>query len=269
MAGTNGLNYTAYDPTQDASANAQNMVNNQNQQYQGFLSNLPQYQNNLNNQTLDQGNQSYNVQKNSIDQSANARGLLYSGLKTGAEQGAANTTANNTQNQIAQNNTNLSNYATGYGNQVAQGNLANYQSNSLQALQSYQNSLANYTQGQGFLGIGIGGGAAAAGTAAASSSSAAAAARGGWVPGKADNPGKDDPKDDKILVVAGPDELIIPKSETKSKDKSHKFVDEQFDKKETILDRNPKGKNVDMAKALASIMAIHQVLDKRKYKESA
>ena len=152
MANATGASYFQYDPTQSAATNSQNLVNNENQNYQSFLSNLPQYQSSLQNQAIDQGNQQYNTQKQAIDQNANARGLLYSGLKTGAEQGAATNAANQTQNNISQANANLQNYATGYGNQVAQSNIANYQGNVNAALTGYQGQLQNYTQNQGFLG---------------------------------------------------------------------------------------------------------------------
>lgn len=108
-----------YDPTQSAAQNASNMETNETENYQSFMQNMPQYQATLNNQTIDQGNQAYNTAKTGIDTNANARGLLYSGLKQGAEANAANTAANQTQTGIANNNANLQNYASAYGNQVA------------------------------------------------------------------------------------------------------------------------------------------------------
>lgn len=258
MASTPGVSYIAYDPNQSAAANSQNMVNSQNQNYQSFLSNLPGYQSSLTNQTIDQGNQQYNNAKSQIDTSANQRGLLYSGLKTGAEQGAANTAATGTQNQIAQNNQNLSNYATGYGNQVAQSNIGNYQGTVNAALQNYGFGLQQQGQNTQMLGGLLGGGLGLAGAAMFSD---------------------EDLKDDISDADDEANEMVSkmnPKSfkykDDPDKDTHYGIIAQDLEKspmgKSLVID-TPKGKAVDIPKALAAVMAVQSVFDKRLKRQGA
>jgi hypothetical protein len=258
MANSTGLSFIQYDPSQSAATNSQNMVNNQNQNYQSFLSNLPGYQSSLNNQAIDQGNQQYNNEKQQIDTSANQRGLLYSGLKTGAEQGAANTAANNTQNQIASNNENLSNYATGYGNQVAQSNIGNYQGQVNAALQNYGFGLQQQGQNSAMLGGLLGGGLGLAGMAMFS-----------------DEDLKDDISDadkdsDKMISKLNPKSFKYkddPDEET-----HYGIIAQDLEKspmgKSLVID-TPKGKAIDIPRALAAVMAVQSTMDKRLKRKGA
>lgn len=155
--------FMPYDGSQTVQQNASNMISNQNENYELFMQNMPQYQNNLNNQTIDQGNNAYNSAKTNIDKDANKRGLLYSGLKQGAEANAATTAANETQTGIANNNANLNNYASNYGNQVAGDNSNYYAGVQGAALQGFQNQQSQNAQNQQFIGGLLGGGGTALG----------------------------------------------------------------------------------------------------------
>jgi hypothetical protein len=160
---SNQPGFMPYDPTQSAAQNASNMITNQNSNYDQFMQQMPQYQATLNNQTIDQGNQAYNTAKTNIDTDANRRGLLYSGLKQGAEANAANTAANQTQTGIANNNANLNNYAANYGNQVANANSNYYAGVQGAALQGFQNQQSQNAQNQQFIGGLLGGAGTALG----------------------------------------------------------------------------------------------------------
>jgi len=252
-----GISYIQYDPTQTAAQNAQNMVNNQNQNYQSFLNNLPQYQNNLNNQAIDQGNQSYNNQKQAIDQNANARGLLYSGLKQGAESSAANQAANQTQGQIASNNQNLANYATGYGNQVAQSNIANYQGNVSAALNQYGTQLQQQGQNNQMLG-GLLSGGLAAGALAFSDKNL-----------KKDIKSADD---DAIEMVKNLNAKSYKFKDDNEDNDHYGIIAQDLEKSpmgKTLVVETPKGKAIDPAKALSAVLAVQSVLDKRLKKVGA
>lgn len=251
------LSYNAYDPNVSAQQNAQNMINNQNQQYQGFLGNLPQYQSNMQNQALDQGNTEYNNAKSNIDRSANARGLLYSGLKQGAEQGAANTAANDTQKNIATGNQNLNNYATQYGNQVTQSNIANQQGNVNNALSTYQQQMQNFNQSQQFTGQAAGG----------------ALSLGALI--SSDEKVKDGVKDG-----AGDAQEMIDKLDSKKfsyKEDPEKKVQlgilaqdmEKSPMGKAIVVETKKGKALDIGKALSAVLAVQSVLNKRLNKAGA
>lgn len=252
-----GLSFVAYDPSQSAQNNAQNMVNNQNQNYTSFLSNLPGYQNTMNSQAVDAGNAQYNSQKQSIDQNANARGLLFSGLKQGAESSAATNAANNTQNQIATNNQNLSNYANQYGNQVANTNISNYGSQVQNAANSYGLALGTQSQNNQMIGGLLGG-------------------IGGAVGGIF----SDEDLKENIDDGDEPAEQMMDKLEPK------KFsYKEDPDKKEqlgvlaqdmekspmgkAVVIETPKGKALDIGKTLSAVLAAQSVLHKRLNKESA
>jgi uncharacterized coiled-coil protein SlyX len=257
------LSFTAYDSSQTPQANAAAMISNQNQNYSDFLNNLPQYQSSLQNQAIDQGNQQYTNQKQAIDQNANSRGLLFSGLKQGAEQNAATSAANQTQSNIAQGNANLSNYAQNYGNQVAQSNIANYQGNVNSALNQYQTQLGSYNQGQQFSGQMFGGILGTAGLVA-----------GGIGMGSDENL-KDDVKDDD-----GEAQKMIDNLKAKSfsyKDDPEKktqlgILAQDMEKSpmgKAVVIETPKGKGLDIGKTLSAMMAVQSVMNKRLKKAGA
>lgn len=255
----NGNGYVPYDPQQTAAINAQNMVNNQNYATDQFMSNLPQYQNNLNNQTIDKGAQTYNSQKQAIDTSANKRGLLYSGLKQGAEQGAANSAANQTQTGIANNNQTIQNYATGVGNQTVQSNMANYQGdvnamfnnanmNTQQQAQNNQQSGQMMSGGMGLLGL------------------AAMAS---------DKNLKDDVKDsddesNKMLSTLKAKTFSYKDDPKKGKQLGILAQDlEKSPMGKAMVIETPKGKHIDMEKALSAVLAVQSTLDKRLKRKGA
>lgn len=258
MADATGMSFAQYDFGQSAATNAQNMVNNQNQAYQGFMSKLPSYQTNMNNQTVDQGAQAYNAQKDTIDKSANQRGLLYSGLKQGAEQGAATQNAQNTQSQIATNNQNLNNYASGYGNQVANSNLANYQSNVGAAFNGYQNQLQTYNQGLGFLGQAAQGAGAGAALYAASDK-------------KLKNDVKDGDKSAQDMVDNLKSKTFSYKDDPEDKHQLGILAQdmEKSPMGKAVVVETPKGKALDIGKALSAVLAVQSVMNKRLHKAGA
>lgn len=235
-----------YNYGQGATVSAQGAVNNQNDNYADFMGKLPSYQAQLQNQAFDQGADSYNQQKKQIDKSANKRGLLFSGMKQGAESSAANQIANETQGKIAQNNKGLQDYANQYGSQVAQSNIANYQSNVSSAFNDYQNKLKEQQQQSGLMGS-IGGGLG--------SIMGLFMNKGGRVPGKP-KLDYDDPKNDNTLVVATPGEIVIPMTKAKSKEKSKEFIDSHFKK-----ENKP-----DLLKSVASVSSVNSFLKKRRNK---
>lgn len=251
--------YVQYDPSLSAAQNSQNMVQNQNQNYQDFLTKLPQYQNTLNNQTFDQGAAEYNKQKQNIDQSANSRGLLYSGLKQGAEASAANDIAGQTQNKIMQNNANLNNYATNYGSQVSQSNIANQQGNVSAALQNYGYGLQQQAQNNQMLG-GLLSGAATLGGAALIAS--------------------DEKLKDNVKNADSDADDMVDKLDAKSysykedpEKKEHMGILAQDLEKspmgKAIVVETPEGKHVDAKKALSAVLAVQSVLNKRLKKVEA
>lgn len=247
-----------YSSNNNPQLNANNAAQSQTTNYNQFMTNLPQYQANMNNATIDQGNQNYNAQKQNIDQSANQRGLLYSGLKTGAETSAANTAANQTQNQIAQNNQNLSNYATGVGNQVTQGNAANYQAYTNQALQQYGSALQSQGQNAGLTGSLVGGAMGLGGLALFS-----------------DKKLKDDVEDGDKDTKGFLDSMDAKKFSYKDDPDKKKQIGilaqdlEKHPMGKAIVIETPKGKAIDMGKALSAILAAQSVIHKRLNRISA
>lgn len=247
----------AFDPNVSGAQNAQNMLNNNNQQYQGFLNNLPTYQQNLTNQAVDQGAGEFNQEKGSIDRSANARGLLFSGLKQGAEQGAANKAANKTQQTIASNNASLNDYASGYGNQVAQANIAKEQGDTNSAIQTYQQQMQAYNQSQQMMGMG-GQGLLSLGALVAS-----------------DEKLKENIKDGDEHAQDMIDNLSAKKFSYKADpDKKEQIgvMAQDMEKSpmgKAVVVETPGGKGLDIGKALSAVLAVQSVLNKRLKKESA
>jgi len=251
----NSANYAVNqnDPTNIQDPNKAN-----NDRYLQFMQSLPQFQHDLTNQAVDQGAQGYNEEKSTIDKSANRRGLLYSGLKQGAEQGAANKAANQTQGQIAKQNADLSDYASGYGTQVAQSNAAKVQSDVSAAMNRYKDAQAQHSQNQQGIGQllqGIGTGAA---LYAASD--------------------KNLKNDIKSGDRASQD--MIDKLESKSfsyKDDPDKkqqlgIIAQDLEKSpmgKAIVVDTPKGKHIDIAKALSAVLAVQSVMNKRLNKAGA
>lgn len=231
--------------------NAQDMINTQNQQYADFDKNKAGYLSNQNNQALDEGNQEYNQQKEAIDKNANARGLLYSGLKQGAESGAANDAANKTQNKIATNNMNMNNYATGYGNQVAQSNIANYQGNVQSALNQYGYGLAQQNQQNEMYGSAAGG----AGKMAATFGS-----------DKKLKEGISDADDDVEEMMSKLDAKKYNYKDDPEKKEHMGILAQDLEKSpmgKALVIETPKGKAVDIAKALGAMMAVQSTIHKR------
>lgn len=252
-----GLSFIQYDPNASAATNSANMTNNQNQSYQSFMTNLPDYQNNMNNQAIDQGAKSYNNAKDQIDTQANKRGLLYSGMKQGAEAGAANQAADATQKQIAGNNENLSNLATNYGNQLAGTNIQNYEGEVQGAMDQYKNNLSQYSQNQQMLGGLLGGVGSMAALAFSDKNLKEDISDGdkdandmvsNIKPSKFKY--KDDPKHEERLGIMAQDLEKSPMGKS-------------------LVIETPKGKAIDTMKALAAVMAVQGALDKRLKKAGA
>ena len=250
--------YIPYDPALSAAQNSTNMVNNQNQNYNQFMANLPQYQGILNNQTIDNGAKNYNQAKDTIDTQANSRGLLFSGLKQEAEAGAANTAAKETQTGIAGNNANIQNYATGLGNQTAQSNIANQQGIVSGALNQYGQGLQQSAQQSQQQGQMLGGLMAVGGMAAFSDENLKDDVKNadkdaddmvGSLKAKTYSY-KDDPKKEKRLGILAQDLEKSPMGKA-------------------MVIETPKGKAFDMAKALSAVLAVQATLDKRLKKKGA
>lgn len=71
-------------------------LNDQAKAYQDFMNNMPSRRGILEGQAINQGQNEYQNSKQAITQNANKRGLLYSGMKQGAESDAANKSAYDT-----------------------------------------------------------------------------------------------------------------------------------------------------------------------------
>jgi hypothetical protein len=251
--------FTPYDLSQGATYLASAQLGNLNNQYQNFVSSMPEYQANLNAQATDQGNSQYNQAKDSIDRSANRRGLLYSGLKEGAEATAANAAATNTANQIVNNNANLTNYANQYGNQVANANIGNYNT-------QVQNSLAQYGQGiqqQGMQNQMLGGLLGGAGSIGALAFLAS------------DEDLKeniDDGDDDAEEMLENLSAKKYNYKEDPKKQTHMGILAQDLEKSpmgKALVVETPKGKHVDIAKALGAVLAAQAVLHKRMNKKDA
>lgn len=249
-----GLTMTPFSYSQAGTAGANNMIGNNNQQYQDFISKLPGYKSDMQNQAIGAGADSYNNQKQSIDKQANRRGLLYSGLKQGAEAGAAGSAAKETQNKIAEGNQNLDEYATNYGNNVNQAALGNYQGMVNHSLRTQEQDLQrqgqeNQRQGSLLGGIGslVGLGIAAFSDEKLKNDVKPADKEANDMVGKMKATTwsyKDDPKKETRLGIIAQD---LEKSKMG---------------KSMVID-TPKGKAVDVGKAISAVLAVQAALDRR------
>lgn len=260
-----------YSPGLSANTTLQNQANS----LYNLQANAPQIQNTLNAQTQDSANTQYNQQKQNIDTSYNQRGLLYSGLKTGAEGAAANSAAQGAAQGTMQNNQNVANMLNTAGNQAVSSNLGAYQGWVGASQNNFQNQMQAYQQQQqaaGSLGSGLGM-LAGLGIAGLTGGAALPFMMGGSAAGGvfSDKRLKKDVKD------ADDDDLkeYLDKAEPKSfsyKDESHgegKYIGlmaqdmEKSGPGKLMIIESPEGKKIDPVKALMTVMAVQSHLNKR------
>lgn len=238
--------------------NAEQMTNNQQSSYEDYLQNLPSYQANLQNQAFDQNADSYNQTKKDITKNANRRGLLYSGLKQGAEADAGVKAASNARNQIQQGNQQLSDYTTSLGNDVTRNVLGNYQGQVAESMGKYNQQQAKRAQEQGQLGS-LAMGAAQIGAMALFSDKNL---KDDVKP--ADKEANDMLKNMKATTWSYKDD---PKKETRLGILAQDLEKSKMGK--SLVVDTPKGKAVDMVKALSAVLAVQSALDKRLRKAGA
>jgi hypothetical protein len=226
------------------------LVNAQNS-YNQFTQNIPQYQQQIQGQANDQAVTNTQNDQQNINTQANGRGLLYSGLNQGAQAGAATNEASNAANQIAQGNQGLQNLQYGYGNQLMNSYMNNWSGLQAQSAANTQNSL----QQQGLQNQEIGG-----------------VLQGGAIAALAlsDKDAKEDIKPaDKALGLLV--EKIEPKSfdfkdESEGEGKHYGLLAQDLEKSpagKALVVETPKGKAVDLKKAVMTSLALHSTLSKR------
>lgn len=128
---------------QQSDLQAQNMKNSVD-----FQNNLQNYGNQMYTQAADQGKRDLVDRQQGIKASANSRGLLYSGLRQSAEQGAATEASNNLASQKVGINQYLDQLNNSNQQQAINTGLDQYKGQVGAAFNSYQQALNNYQQQQ-------------------------------------------------------------------------------------------------------------------------
>lgn len=230
----------------DALAYQQSQINN-------FTANLPQYQQSLFSQAQDQSaNNTLNDYK-SIDQNYNARGLLNSGLKEGAKAGAKAVEGSNLASNEAGINNALNNQD--YTNKMAGINsgLNNYNGQVQSTLGNYQNKLGTYNQQQGQAGQLLQGAGSIAALAAFSDKRMKKNITSG-------------DKDVASFLDKIPAKKYDYKDEANGKGKQFGLLAQDLEKHpvgKAMIIETPKGKAVDYAKGLATMLAAQSFLHKK------
>lgn len=242
----------AYAGSDGYTTDASGTLDNQNNAVAGLMNNLPQYQTTLNNQAGEAARQGYNNATGNVKKSANSRGLLYSGLEQGGEAAAGTQAAGAAANQVVQNNMGLSNMANGANNALMQNGMAAWQGQNQSNTGAYGNAVSGYSSQEGQIGSGIGGALSLGGLALS------------------DKNAKKNIKDGKGATVDLL-ESVSPKTYD-YKDKNNGagkhvgFLAQDLEKSKvgkSLVKDTPQGKQVDMAKGLASILSAQSMIHDR------
>lgn len=230
------------------------LVDEYKAQADDFKSNLPAYQNQLQNFAANQARGQYQDAANQIRSGANARGLLYSGLKTGAEQDTKAALSGQLASKYADINQGLNDASNQMQEAQLQRLLNSYQGDVQSATQAYGLDMQRRAQNQGLLGSLLGAGAAAGGAALALSDERAKK-----------NKSKADEEVDELLSVIKP-QVYEYKDKKNGEGKHISPMAQDLEKSEigkSMVEDTEDGKVVNYGKGLGAMMAIQSALHKR------
>jgi len=231
--------------------NSQDALTAQQNQFNQYMQQLPQMQQAQTAQIQDQGMGAAQQGKQQVDQNANARGLLYSGMKQGGEAQVANQAAKQTANAVATNNQNLIGQSQNFGQGVQQNTVGDYQGQVQQTMAQNNANLQQNAQNNQQLGLLMQGVGMAAGMY------------------MSDKKVKDGVKDSEKDVSEMFDKLSSKKysyKEDPDKKEHLGILAQDLEKSpmgKAIVIETPKGKAVDAMKALSALMAAQSTIHKR------
>lgn len=221
-----------------------------------FITQLPQFNQSLRNSADEQARGQYQNAAEGIRSNANSRGLLYSGLKRGAEEDTKAALSGQLAGKYADINQMLDTQANSLDEERLQRVLGGYQGDVQSAIQSYQLDMARRGQQQGLMGSILGAGAAGGGAALGMAMSDERAKK---------NKAKADKEVDELLSVIDP-QVYEYKNEKNGEGKHMSPMAQDLEKSEigkSMVQDTPEGKIVDYGKGFGAIMAIQSALDKR------
>lgn len=130
----------------DQISDEQILTDKQNEEIQKFQENLPGYIESMQGDTLTSAKKQIASEQKDIAESANRRGLLYSGIKRGAQQQAAGTIAGETAQKLPQITEALNSQLDSMRDALAQYKLGRYEQQVTEAKTAYNQALSDYKQ---------------------------------------------------------------------------------------------------------------------------